>query len=157
MSKETEVTEVAVVGAGQAGIAMSEHLSSHGVSHLVLERDRIAERWRSRRWDSLVANGPAWHDRFPSQEFNIDPDAFATKEQVADYFVSYAEKIDAPIRVGVEVTSVRKADGAAGFRVETSDGTIDARYVVAATGAFQKPVIPPVIPDSAGIPQIHSN
>ncbi|HKV19811.1 MAG TPA: NAD(P)/FAD-dependent oxidoreductase [Mycobacterium sp.] len=150
-------TEVVVVGAGQAGIAMSEHLSSHGIAHLVLERDRIAERWRSRRWDSLVANGPAWHDRFPGQEFTIDPDAFATKEQVADYFVSYAEKIDAPIRAGVEVTSVRKVNGAAGFRVETSDGTIDARYVVAATGAFQKPVIPPVIPESAGIPQIHSN
>ena len=150
-------TEVVVVGAGQAGIAMSEHLSSHGIAHLVLERDRIAERWRSRRWDSLVANGPAWHDRFPGQEFTIDPDAFATKEQVADYFVSYAEKIDAPIRAGVEVTSVRKVNGAAGFRVETSDGTIDARYVVAATGAFQKPVIPPVMPESAGIPQIHSN
>lgn len=150
-------TEVVVVGAGQAGIAMSEHLSSHGVPHLVLERDRIAERWRSRRWDSLVANGPAWHDRFPGQEFDIDPDAFATKEQVADYFVSYAEKIDAPIRTGVEVRSVRKIDGGKGFRVETSDGPIDAQFVVAATGAFQKPVIPPVIPDAAGIPQIHSN
>ena len=79
--------EVLVVGAGQAGIAMSEHLSLHGVPHLVVERDRIAERWRTGRWDSLVANGPAWHDRFPGQEFNIDPDAFATKEQVADYFV----------------------------------------------------------------------
>jgi len=85
--------EVLVVGAGQAGIAMSEHLSSHGVAHLVLERDRIAERWRSWRWDSLVANGPAWHDRFPGQEFNVDPDAFAGKEQVADYLVSYAEKV----------------------------------------------------------------
>jgi putative flavoprotein involved in K+ transport len=155
MSKQE--TEVVVVGAGQAGIAMSEHLSSHGVAHLVLERDRIAERWRSRRWDSLVANGPAWHDRFPGQEFNIDQDAFATKEQVADYFVSYAEKIDAPIRTGVEVTSVRKVGGGAGFRIETSDGPIEARFVVAATGAFQKPVIPPVIPERAGIPQIHSN
>lgn len=149
--------EVLVVGAGQAGIAMSEHLGLHGVPHVVLERDRIAEQWRTRRWDSLVANGPAWHDRFPGQEFNVDPDTFATKEQVADYFVSYAEKIDAPIRTGVEVTSVRKNHGRTGFRVETSDGVIEARHVVAATGAFQKPVIPPVIPDSAGIPQIHSS
>jgi putative flavoprotein involved in K+ transport len=149
--------EVLIVGAGQAGIAMSEHLSLHGVPHLVVERDRIAERWRSGRWDSLVANGPAWHDRFPGQEFNIDPDAFARKEQVADYLAAYAEKIDAPIRTGVEVTSVRKNNGRAGFRVETSDGTIEARYVVAATGAFQKPIIPPVVPDSAGIHQIHSS
>ena len=149
--------EVLVVGAGQAGIAMSEHLSSQGVIHLVVERDRIAERWHSWRWDSLVANGPAWHDRFPGQEFDVDPDAFATKEQVADYFSAYAEKIDAPIRTGVEVTSVRRNTGRAGFRVETSDGTFDARYVVAATGAFQRPIIPAVVPDSAGIPQIHSS
>jgi putative flavoprotein involved in K+ transport len=149
--------EVLIVGAGQAGIAMSEHLGLHGVPHLVVERDRIAERWRTWRWDSLVANGPAWHDRFPGQEFNIDPEAFATKDQVADYLAAYAEKIDAPIRTGVEVTSVRKNNGRAGFRVGTSDGTIEARYVVAATGAFQKPIIPPVVPDRAGIHQIHSS
>jgi putative flavoprotein involved in K+ transport len=149
--------EVLVVGAGQAGIAMSEHLGLNGVPHLVVERDRIAERWRSWRWDSLVANGPAWHDRFPGQEFNIEPDAFAGKEQVADYFVAYAEKIDAPIRTGVEVTSVRKNHGRPGFRVETSDGSIEARHVVAATGAFQRPVIPPVVPEYAGIHQIHSS
>ena len=65
----SEMVEVLVVGGGQAGIAMSEHLSAGGVPHLVLERDRIAERWRSGRWDSLVANGPAWHDRFPGLEF----------------------------------------------------------------------------------------
>jgi putative flavoprotein involved in K+ transport len=149
--------EVLIVGAGQAGIAMSEHLGLNGVQHLVVERDRIAERWRSWRWDSLVANGPAWHDRFPGQEFNIDPEGFATKDQVADYLAAYAEKIDAPIRTGIEVTSVRKNDGRPGFRVETSDGTMQARYVVAATGAFQKPIIPPVVPDSAGIHQIHSS
>jgi putative flavoprotein involved in K+ transport len=150
-------TEVLIVGAGQAGIAMSEHLGLQGVPHLVVERDRIAERWRSGRWDSLVANGPAWHDRFPGQEFNIAPDTFATKDQVADYFVAYAEKIDAPIRTGVEVTSVRKNNGRAGFRVETSDGTIEARHVVAATGAFQKPMVPMVVPGSTGIHQIHSS
>jgi putative flavoprotein involved in K+ transport len=149
--------EVLIVGAGQAGIAMSEHLGLLGVPHVVVERDRVAERWRSWRWDSLVANGPAWHDRFPGQEFNIDADGFATKEQIADYFVAYAEKIDAPIRTGVEVTSVRKNNGRAGFCVETSDGPIDARFVVAATGPFQRPIIPTVVPDSAGIHQIHSS
>ena len=152
-----EKTEVLVVGGGQAGIAMSEHLGLHGVPHIVVERDRFAERWRSWRWDSLVANGPAWHDRFPGMEFNIEPDAFAGKEQVADYLVSYAEKIDAPIRTGVEVRSVRKINGRSGFHAETTTGTIDARYVVAATGAFQKPVIPRLIPDHAAIHQIHTS
>src|SRR5690606_24136782 len=101
-------TEVVVVGGGQAGIAMSEHLGERGIAHLVLERDRIAERWRTERWDSLVANGPAWHDRFPGMEFpDLDPDGFATKDQVADYFVAYAAKIAAPIRGWVCVERVR--------------------------------------------------
>src|SRR5712675_3364776 len=142
--------EVLVVGGGQAGLAMSEHLGACSVSHLVLERHRIAERWRSERWDSLVANGPAWHDRFPNMEFiDLDPDAFASKEQVADYFVAYAENIAAPIRCGVEVTSVTRHVGRPGFHAETTDGTVDARFIVAATGPFQRPVIPPIVPDGA--------
>ena len=153
-----EEVEVLVVGGGQAGVAMSEHLGGCGVPHLVLERHRIAERWRSERWDSLVANGPVWHDRFPGMEFlDLDPDAFASKEQVADYFVAYAEKIGAPIRCGVEVTSVRRNAGRPGFRVQTSEGIIDARFVVAATGPFQRPVIPPIVPDAAVPLQIHSS
>jgi len=153
----SEETEVLVVGAGQAGIAMSEHLSDRGIAHLVVERDRVAERWRTGRWDSLVANGPAWHDRFPGLEFDIDADAFATKDQVAEYFSRYAEKIDAPIRTGVEVTAVRREQGRPGFVVETSAGTIRARHVVAATGPFQRPVIPAVVPQESGIHQLHSS
>lgn len=149
--------DVLVVGAGQAGLAMSEHLSERGIPHLVLERYRIAERWRTERWDSLVANGPTWHDRFPGLEFDLDPDAFASKEQVADYLLAYAEKIAAPIRCGVEVTSVVKNIGQPGFRVETSDGIINARYVVVATGAFQQPLIPAVVPNDTEVMQIHSS
>ena len=148
-----EALQVLIVGGGQAGLAMSEHLSACDVSHLVLERQRIAERWRSERWDSLVANGPAWHDRFPGLEL----DGFASKEQVVEYFETYAQKIDAPIRCGVEVLSVRRNVGRAGFRAETTDGPIEARYVVAATGAFQQPLIPPILPESAGVVQMHSS
>ena len=153
-----EKVDTLVVGAGQAGVAMSEHLSNNGVSHLIVERDRIAERWRTGRWDSLVANGPAWHDRFPGMEFSgTDPDAFASKEKVADYFVAYAKKIDAPIRCGVEVKEVTRNSDRPGFRVETSDGVIEANSVVAATGPFQRPIIPPVVPQDANITQIHSH
>jgi putative flavoprotein involved in K+ transport len=154
----SEEIEVLVVGGGQAGLAMSEHLGDCGVPHLVLERHRIAERWRSERWDSLVANGPAWHDRFPGLEFfDVDPDRFASKEQVADYFVAYAEKIGAPIRCGVEVTSVKRNVGRPGFRVKTTEGTINARVVVAATGPFQRPIVPPIVPAGAVPLQIHSS
>ncbi len=153
-----EKVDTLVVGGGQARLAMSEHVSNCDVPHLVLERHRIAERWRSQRWDSLVANGPVWHDRFPSKEFSdIDPDAFATKEQVADYFVAYAEQIDAPVRCGVEVMSVHRNVGGPGFRAETSKGVLEANNVVAATGPFQRPVIPAVVPEDAGVVQIHSS
>jgi len=153
-----ETIDTLVVGGGQAGLAMSKHLSDHCVPHLVLERARIAERWRSERWDSLVANGPAWHDRFPGMEFSaIDGDAFAPNEAVADYFVAYAERIAAPVRSGVEVTAVRRNDGRPGFRAETSKGVIEARNVVAATGPFQRPVFPDLVPKDAGVTQIHSN
>jgi putative flavoprotein involved in K+ transport len=152
-----ETVDTLVVGGGQAGLAMSEHLGKAGVPHLVLERHRIAERWRSERWDSLVANGPAWHDRFPGMEFpDFDPDAFPGKEDVADYFVAYAKMIDAPIRCGIKVRSVEVNAGRPGFRAETSAGTIEATRVVVATGPFQRPIIPPIVPAESGILQIHS-
>ena len=153
-----EEIDTLIVGGGQAGLAMSEHLSKSGISHIVLERARIAERWRSERWDSLVANGPAWHDRFPTIEFSsVEPDEFPSKDQIADYFVEYANQIKAPVRCGVEVLAVRKITGELGFRVETSDGTYKAQNVVAATGPFQRPIIPPIVPNDADVLQIHSN
>lgn len=153
---DVEAIETLVVGAGQAGVATSEHLTRAGAPHLVVERGRIAEKWRSGRWDSLVANGPAWHDRFPGMDFPGDPEAFAPKEAVADYFVAYAERIGAPIRCGVEVTSVTRLADRAGFRVETAQGVIEAQRVVAATGPFQRPVIPRIVPAGAGVAQLHS-
>ena len=153
-----EKVDTLVVGAGQAGIAMSEHLALCGVPHIVLERARIAERWRSERWDSLVANGPAWHDRFPGLEFfGADPNSFVGKEDVADYFVAYAKMINAPIRCGVEVNEVKRISGQRAWRVDTSAGSFEAKNVVAATGAFQCPLLPDIVPAEAGLVQLHSS
>ena len=157
MTVETVETDTLVVGAGQAGVAMSEHLGSLGIPHLVLERHRIAERWRSERWDSLVANGPAWHDRFPGLAFEgMSPDGFAEKERVAAYFENYAQRIQAPIRTGVEVRKVVRNVGRPGFTVETSAGVIATQRIVAATGPFQKPVIPAIAPSTSDCLQLHS-
>ncbi|WP_374981979.1 NAD(P)/FAD-dependent oxidoreductase [Pseudomonas solani] len=156
MTVETIEIDTLVVGAGQAGVAMSEHLGKLGVPHLVLERKRIAEAWRTGRWDSLVANGPAWHDRFPGRAFDVGPDDFPGKEQVADYFVAYAQQINAPIRTGVEVKKVVRNPDRPGFTVETSIGVLQANRVVSATGPFQRPVIPAIAPVEGSIQQIHS-
>ncbi len=147
-----------IVGAGQAGIAMSEHLSLMGVPHIVLERSRIAERWRSERWDSLVANGPAWHDRFPGLAFDdVSPDSFQPKERMAKYFEDYVHMLNAPVRTGVDVIHVARHIGRPGFRVTTSAGVFEAINVVAATGPFQRPSYPKIIPDNEKIQQIHSS
>lgn len=146
-----------VVGAGQSGVAMSANLSELGIPHVVLERARIAEAWRTGRWDSLVMNGPAWHDRFVAAEFEgVDGDSFPGKDRVAQYFEDFAHGRGAPIHQGVEVTSVTRRQGAHGFVVETSDGTWHALNVVAATGPFQRPLIPPLVPDTADVHQLHS-
>ncbi|MBT9385349.1 NAD(P)/FAD-dependent oxidoreductase [Pseudooceanicola sp. CBS1P-1] len=153
-----ETIDTLVIGAGQAGVAMSEHLGRNGTPHIVLEKDRIAESWRTRRWDSLVANGPAWHDRFPNMDFPETPgDGFPPKEEIAAYFEAYAKMVDAPVRTGVEVTAVDPLKGRPGFLVTTSAGAIEAKSVVVATGAFQTPVIPPIVPQTAGLRQMHSS
>ena len=153
-----ETINTLIVGGGQAGLAMSEHLGKQAISHLVLERGRIAERWRSARWDSLVANGPAWHDRLLSMKFpDVEDNDFASKDSVAAYFEAYAKLIHAPLRSGVEVLSVKHKSEGKGFRIETSEGSLESLNIVAATGPFQKPVIPIIIPESEGITQIHSS
>ena len=78
MTNNITKTDTLVIGAGQAGIAMSEHLGNLDIDHIVLEKNRIAEAWRSRRWDSLVANGPCWHDKFPNMDFPHNPETFVS-------------------------------------------------------------------------------
>ncbi|MBV9113018.1 MAG: NAD(P)-binding domain-containing protein, partial [Hyphomicrobiales bacterium] len=150
--------ETLIIGGGQAGLAMSEQLSKRGLSHLIVERRRIAERWRSERWDGLHANGPAWHDRLSGLSIAaVDSDGFATRDQMVQYFTAYAERIAAPVRCGVAVTALHKIADGTGFRAETSEGAIEATNVVAATGPFQRSIIPAVVPPEAGILQMHSS
>lgn len=152
-----EKVDVVVVGGGQSGVAVSEHLTNKGISHVVLEKDRIAERWRTGRWDSLVTNGPAWHDRFPRAEHSVHGDDFVPKDGVADYMADYAANHCGDIREGVEVRKVTRNPITRGFLTETSAGDFESDYVVSATGAFQIPVIPPVIPADAPVTQLHSD
>lgn len=148
-------TDTLIIGGGQAGLAASEHLTGHGIDHIVLERDRLAERWRTARWDSLVANGPAWHDRFPTHEFqDIHGDGFPTKDSVVRYFEEIAARINCPIRCGVDVRHVKRQGD--GFVAETTGGTFSARNIIAATGPFQIPTYPQIVPESAPVEQIHS-
>ncbi len=97
-----EQIETLIIGGGQAGLAMSHRLKQRGLAHLVLERHRIGERWRSERWDGLRFQFPNWSVRLPDFPFpHADPDGFATSGEIVDFIAAYAAFIAAPIRCGV--------------------------------------------------------
>jgi putative flavoprotein involved in K+ transport len=154
----TEQIETLIIGGGQSGLAMSHMLSVRGRPHLVLERHRIAERWRSERWDGLRFQFPNWSVQLPDFPFpHTDPDGFATTTEIIDYIAAYAAFVAAPVRCGVAVTRLRRRYGAAGFIAETTEGLIGAANVAIATGPYQRPVIPPLMPDDASVFQVHAN
>lgn len=153
-----ERVETLIAGGGQAGIAMSHQLSRRGCGHLVVERHRIAERWRTERWDGLRFQFPNWSVRFPGFPLpHTDPDEFATAAEIVDFINAYADAVAAPVRCGVAVTALRQRDDAAGFLAETSEGLIEAANVVVATGPYQRPAIPPLLPRERSIFQVHAS
>ena len=152
-SGTTERHETVIVGGGHAGLAMSHALSRRGRAHVVLERGRLAERWRSERWDSLRFQFPNWSLALPGQPYDGgDPEGFATRDDVVAFIERYAAAIAAPVRTGVDVSAL--GTGRDGFRLETSHGALEAESVVVATGPYQEPVIPARAPrcpaDGAG-------
>jgi putative flavoprotein involved in K+ transport len=136
-----DTTDTVVVGAGQAGLALSRCLTDRGVDHVVLERGRVAERWRSERWDSLRLLTPNWMSRLPGWRYRgPQPDGFMTTAEVAAFLDAYAAASSAPVLEGVAVRSVVGAGD--GFRVATDAGTWAARNVVVATGWCDRPAVP---------------
>lgn len=152
-----ETVETLIIGGGQAGLAMSDMLSRRRRPHLILERGRIAERWRTERWDGLRFQFPNWSVRLPDCPFrNSDPDGFATSSEIIDYIEAYARRIEAPIRCGVEVTALRQSSDGEDFIAFTSAGPITAANVVIATGPYQRPVIPD-LPLGTGLFEVHAS
>jgi len=137
----TTRVDCVVIGAGQAGLAMSRCLTDRGVDHVVLERGQVAERWRSERWDSLRLLTPNWQSRLPGFQYDgPDPDGFMTMPEVVTYFERYAASFAAPVRTGVAVTAVTREGGV--FRVATNRGDWIAPVVVIATGYADRPRVP---------------
>ena len=142
-------TDVVVIGAGQAGLAMSRCLTDEGIAHVVLERGAIAQRWRHERWDSLRLLTPNWMTRLPGHRYRgDDPDGFMTKAEVSRLLGGYARSFDAPVRAFTEVEAVRP--GPRGYVVEAGGVAISCRAVVVATGACQQPKLPDWSQDVAG-------
>jgi putative flavoprotein involved in K+ transport len=134
-----ETTSVVVIGAGQAGLSMSRCLSDRGIEHVVVDRGRVGERWRSQRWDSFTLLSPNWQVRLPSHGYRgPEPEGFMTGPQIVAFLEAYAR--GAPMRTGVEVRAVTPAGH--GWRVHTDQGVFGARHVVVATGDLDRPLVP---------------
>jgi putative flavoprotein involved in K+ transport len=136
-----ERVDVAVVGGGQAGLSISHELAALDVEHVVLERARVGQSWRD-RWDSFCLVTPNWFVRLPGGWYEgPDPDGYLTRQELADYFDSYAASLPGTVREGVSVEAADAHDGT--FALRTSEGELRARSVVLATGAYQVPFRPP--------------
>ncbi|MBN8988245.1 MAG: NAD(P)-binding domain-containing protein [Rhizobiales bacterium] len=139
-----ERIDTLVIGGGQAGLVMSYRLKQRGIAHLVLERARIAERWRSERWDGLKFQFPNWSVQLPDFAFpHTDPDAFASTGEIVDFLDAFAAFVAPPIRSGVEVISLKRGND--GFIAMTPGGIIKASNVVVATGPYQRAVAPDLL------------
>ena len=131
-----------IIGGGQAGLAMSRCLTDRGVEHVVLERGRVGERWRSERWDSLQLLTPNWQTRLPGFRYEgPDPDGFMGMPELVGFFERYAQSFAAPVQGSTTVLSVKTTAG--GLFVATSRGDWTARNVVIATGYSDRPCVPP--------------
>jgi putative flavoprotein involved in K+ transport len=159
---ETRV-EVAVVGAGQAGLSASWHLADRDISHVVLEAGEIAHEWRDRRWDTFCLVTPNWQCDLPGFAYGdgfggTDADGFMLRDEIVDFVRAYAASFDPPVR---EHTAVRRLAHAAtddGYELYTDGGMVIADQVVVAAGPYQKPRVPRLaewLP--ADVHQLHSS
>ena len=138
-------TDTVVIGAGHAGLAVSQRLTEAGRDHVVLDSGQVAERWRSERWDSLHLLTPNWMTRLPGWDYaGYDLEGYMPVADLVTHLEQYAESFSAPVRTGTTVLSVTPAVSTAahGYRVVTDQGTWTSRNVVVATGPWGKPRIP---------------
>jgi putative flavoprotein involved in K+ transport len=157
-TEDAESVDVAVVGGGQAGLAIAWHLRRLGLRFLVLDAGpEIGHVWRS-RWDSLRLFTPARYDALPGMAFPGPPDTHPGKDAVADYLRDYAAAFDLPVRTNSPVTRLRRATGGGeGYELVTADSTVHARQVVIATGPFQTPAVPRLAAGlDSTVTQLHS-
>ncbi|HSI10403.1 MAG TPA: MSMEG_0569 family flavin-dependent oxidoreductase [Chthoniobacter sp.] len=157
-SSKPQHYSVLIIGGGQAGLSMSWCLKQRGIDHLVFEKHRIAEAWRSQRWDTFCLVTPNWQCQLPGFPYaGPDPNGFMVKNQIVEYIEAYAKSFSPPVMEGTTVKRLaRNASGR--FEVSTSYRDFTADQVVVATGGYQISTIPRMSEKFApSVTQIHSS
>jgi putative flavoprotein involved in K+ transport len=155
MDTATERLHVAVVGGGQAGLAIGYHLTKRGLRYAIFDASpEIGHSWVS-RWDSLTLFTPAQFSSLPGLRFPASDDHYPSRDEVARYLKLYAARFELPIRSACTVLGLSQSDD--GYILETSEGSVRADRVVVATGPFQQPAIPSIAKNlSSDTEQVHS-
>lgn len=137
-----------VIGAGHCGLAMSKQLLDRGIDHVVLDRGKVANSWRTQRWDSLRLLTPNWQSRLPGHAYaGSDPDGYMTMPELAGHLQAYSDRVGAPVETDTTVLRVNATSD--GYIVDTDRGSWTCRSVVVASGACAVPVVPAL---SSGLP-----
>jgi len=153
---EPERVATAVIGGGQAGLAVGYHLSRRDLPHVILDANpRIGDAWRN-RWDSLHVFTPARYNGLPGMRFPAPGRSFPTKDEVADYLEAYAARFELPVQTGVRVDRLSKGDGR--FVLTAGDRRFEAANVVVAMSSYRSPRVPPFAVElDPTVIQIHSD
>jgi putative flavoprotein involved in K+ transport len=132
---------VIIIGAGQAGLSLSWHMTRDGIDHIVLERREAFHAWKNQRWDSFCLVTPNWQCQLPGYHYQgNDPNGFMVKDEIIRFVEDFRAQFNPPVREGVEVTQLHKQGDI--FCLETTVGPFTADHVCIATGGYHTPITP---------------
>jgi putative flavoprotein involved in K+ transport len=142
MTSKVDILDAVVIGAGWAGLGVSHALTRAGLRHRVLERGRIAETWRTQRWDSFRMNTPNVQTVMPGDCYNgPDPEGVLTRDEFVVLLEDFAERNCLPVEPNTPVTMLARGESGA-YLLTTPRGTLRARNVVIASGNLNCPLRP---------------
>jgi putative flavoprotein involved in K+ transport len=131
-----------VIGGGQAGLCASHALTKRGIDHVVIEKETLAHKWTSQRWDAFCLVTPNWQCQLPDHPYDgNDPHGFMVKDEIIGYVERFIAKVKPPVLEHTAVTQVSRSGG--GYRIETTAGVATADSVVLATSLYATPFVPP--------------